>query len=496
MDFLDPKKKRTQKIRLFAGYGLMAALITIGTVFLWFFSFGFNFDPKTNSVVQNGLVFVDSHPESARVFVNGADKGETDTRMVLPAGDYDLELRRDGYRTWKHKISLEGGLIERLVYPFMFPEKLVSEDAELFSATPSLASQSPDRKWLIVQQSPTINNFTVMDLSVDNIEPKPLIVPEAVLTKAGAKHELSPAEWSTDNKHLVVKHVFDTGVEFILLDREAPEKAVNLNKYFARNISDLALRDKKFNRYYLHDSATGDLVFANLESKEITPVASQVTTFQPHGADIVMFVSSTGQTKDSVSVKIKDGDNLYVLRELPKSSKYLIDLAQFSGKWYIAAGSADDQRVYVYIDPFDDLKRKDGRKATATALLRLNSRIEYLSFSANARFIAAQGGSNFAVYDAENKRQFRYDTKLPLEKNQEATWMDGHRITLISEGKLVILDFDGANKQTLIGVSSNKFLPFFDRDYNNLFTVSPSTTVKNKPALVHTKMRYEPENTN
>lgn len=496
MDFLDPKKKRNQQVKLFVGYALMATLLTVATIFLWFFSFGFNFDPKTNSVIQNGLIFIDSHPESATVLVNGQDKGQTDARMVLPAGNYDLELRREGYRSWKHGVALEGSTIERLIYPFLFPTKLVSDDAETFSAVPTLASQSPDRKWLIVHQSDVLSNFTVTDLSKEKIKATVLSIPESVLNKTGVNHLLTPVEWSTDNKHLVIKHEYDGGSEFVLIDRESADKAVNLNKHFGIKFSDMSLRDKKFDRYYLHDKDTGDLVDANLDDKKTTQIASKVLSFQPHGDDIILYATDLGKSKDNVTVIIKDGNKSYTLRELPKSQKYLLDLARFNGKWYIAAGSSEDQRVYIYVDPFNDLKRNDGYKAAPNVLLRLNQPLEYLSFSANARFIAVQGGSSFAVYDSENKRQFRYDTNISIEKGQEATWIDGHRLNLISDKKLVIFDFDGTNIQTLLGVSSNNFAPFFDRDYNNLFTVSPSVSNKEKTALVHTNMKYEPNKTN
>ena len=139
MDFLDPKKKRSHTIRLYVGYALMAVALLIGTILLWYFSFGFNIDPKTKTVIQNGLLFLDAHPESAKVVINGKDKGTTDTRLVMPAGSYSIELQRQGYRNWKHDATIEGGVIERFIYPFLFPEKLVSKDAQLFANTHTLA---------------------------------------------------------------------------------------------------------------------------------------------------------------------------------------------------------------------------------------------------------------------------------------------------------------------------------------------------------------------
>ncbi len=66
MDFLDPRKKRAYKIRLYIGYFLMAVALSIGTLILLFEAYGYDVNHKTGEVIQNGLVFVDSRPECRR----------------------------------------------------------------------------------------------------------------------------------------------------------------------------------------------------------------------------------------------------------------------------------------------------------------------------------------------------------------------------------------------------------------------------------------------
>src|SRR5687768_8210108 len=140
MDFLDPKKKRAHRIRLYIGYSLMAIVLLISTLILVFEANGYDVDRKTGDVIQNGLVFVDAHPAQAKVILNGVEKGQTDMRLVLPTGQYDLELQRNGYRSWKRRFNLEGSTIERLVYPFLFPTKLEPADIQLYASQPGLAT--------------------------------------------------------------------------------------------------------------------------------------------------------------------------------------------------------------------------------------------------------------------------------------------------------------------------------------------------------------------
>src|SRR5438309_1696001 len=100
MDFLDPKKRRAHRIRLMVGYVLVAVALAMGTLVLVLLSYGYDLDRKTGTIIQNGLVFVSARPGAAEIYVDGKlQPSRTDTRLVLPAGQYTLQLKRDGYRS-------------------------------------------------------------------------------------------------------------------------------------------------------------------------------------------------------------------------------------------------------------------------------------------------------------------------------------------------------------------------------------------------------------
>ena len=101
MDFLDPKKRRSYHIRLITGYFLVAIVITLGTIIVIYGANGYGINRKTGQIVQNGLVFVDSKPANAEVFLNNVDQHtSTSARLVLPAGNYNMSLKKAGYRDW------------------------------------------------------------------------------------------------------------------------------------------------------------------------------------------------------------------------------------------------------------------------------------------------------------------------------------------------------------------------------------------------------------
>lgn len=487
MDFLDPKKKKAHRIRLYLGYFLMAIALSIGTLILLYEVSGYDYDRKTGTVIQNGLVFVDSHPEQSQIYVNGKAEGETDTRLTLPSGQYEFEMRRNGYRTWKRSFNLEGSSVERLNYAFMFPDKLESTDAQLYASAPKFSTQSPDRRWLLVQKPGSLADFDMIDLNSDNDTVTGLTVPQNLLAAAAGEHSLEEEEWSTDNRHVLLKHTYQGGFEYIMLDREQPSQSINITKTLNIPITEVAMRDKKFDQLHILDGNGGILRFANTKTKEMTILARRVLAFKSYGDDVILYVTEEGAPADKSFVNVRKGENIYKLRELPKAKLNLVDLTRFDDRWYMAVATDADNKTYIYEEPFEDITRQNPRIPAPVAVLRLQ-KLEHLSISANTRFTGVQGGSEFATYDAEHNRTYRYDTGLKLAPAQKAYWMDGHRYVIESEKQTVVFDYDGINLQKLTNAVPG-LRTYFDRDYDNIYNIGTSTTVKDKPALLKTPVR-------
>ncbi len=490
MDFLDPKKKRAHRIQLFIGYGLMAIALGFSTWLVVNTTSGFWVDRDTGTIIQNGLVFVDAHPEPATITLNGQNKGTTNARFTIPAGTYTLGLSRPGYRSWKHALTLAGGHVERYAYPFLFPEKLVTKDADLFTATPGFATASPDRRWYVSEQANSLTNFEQVDLISSANTVSALVIPEGVFTAAAGDHHMQLVEWSTDNRHLLVKHSYGENLnEFVMLDREQPASSVNITKLFpTQNFSQLALRDKRFDQIYAL-MADGTLQSFDTKSKQLTTIASHVLAFKAYGADRLLYITSEDATPGLVTAKLRDNNITYTLRTLTANTTYLLDLASYNGSQYIVVGAAAEGKVYDYKNPINDLKQTPRKVPTPVAILKV-SQPTMVSFSATAQFVVVQASSNFAVYDAEMDRYYRYDIKKPIDNAQSATWMDGHRIVALSQGKVVAFDYDGANIQTLSAANVG-YIPMFDRDYTAMYTIAPSVDVKDHVALTRTELKVK-----
>jgi hypothetical protein len=485
MDFLDPRKRRAHSIRLMTGYVLVAIAIGLGGWLLLNAARGYGVDPKTGTVVQNSLLFVSSTPGSADIYIDGnLQSSKTSARLILPAGNYNLTIKKDGYRDWQREINLSESSVARYVYPFLYPTTPKTTAIKTYDKQPPLITQSPDRRWLLVQRPVSASGGVVFDeYDTRDLQkaPEVLTVPSSLLsTTTGIK--LKEVEWSTDNKNVILSSSYSGGIEFVVFDRDAPANSFNINSLFNITPTQVALRDKKISRFYVYSSKTAKLQTADTSSKQVEPLLDNVLAFKPSGPNLVSYVTKQGTLKDQVLARIWDGKNSYTLHTFKAGKTYLIDEAQFQGHWYYVAGSNTDERVNIYKDPLDSLKNPNTARAVPLLSLNILGAVK-VSFSNNTRFIAAQNGQKLSVYDLEEKDNYRYAVDAPLAGNLH--WMDGHRLIGLSKNKFFAMDYDAANQQQLTA-SNYSDGGFFDTDYEQLLT---TTTEKQGVVLSSIDMR-------
>lgn len=471
MDFLDPKKQRRHTVLLYAGYALIGVAILISTLVLVYQANGFGVNAK-GQVVQNGLLFFSSQPNPSDIYLNGKknDK-QTNTRISLPAARYSLVLKRDGYRDWKRTISVQGGDVQHFDYPFLFPVTLNTKSQANYNTLPGMSSQSRDRRWLLVQQTPTVAQFDVYDLKNDTVPVTTLQIPTSLVKVTGANQVWKAVQWADDNVHLLLKHTSDTSTEYVLLNREDPTKTLNLTQLLGGNPPDLALIDNKYDQYHLFDPATGVLSTASINKPTPVAILDKVLAYKSYGTKTVLYVTSQDAAEGKALVKILVGEQTYPIRSVAANTSYVLDMAGYRGNDYIVFAAASENMVYIYQDPIGQLKKDSVSLPTAIRAIRVVNPTR-VSFSPTAQYVAAESGKNFGVYDIYLKRAYLYTMPYELDAPQEyATWMDGNRLTYVTTGKLLVFDFDHRNQQLLMSATAGA-APYFNPDYHYVYSVT------------------------
>lgn len=486
MDFLDPRRKKAHRRRLMIGYALMSIVIALGTITVLYITYGFDIDRKTGTLIQNGIVFVDSKPQGARIFLNEIEqRSRTSTRMVLPAGWYTVRLQADGYRHWERTFDLDGRQIQRLVYPYLLPNEFDTSDVAQYDVFPKVVTQSPDRRWVLVQRPGSTYQFDVFDLSDPQKAPTLLAIPAAVLTEPTADATLSFVEWSNDNRHVMFRRTYGTVTEFLMIDRERPEESLNLNAAFAIAPQKVTLKNKRHDQFYYQESVPGIIRIANTDNKTISaPLLEEVIDYKTYGDDIILYATQKDVETGKTDFRILEGDKTYTLKTVHEADRYVMDMSKYDDDWYYAVGSATENMVFVYENPLPALKKQTRTPLLVTAIVRIDNP-RFVSFSANTQFIGVQSGNTILTLDLEDSRQYRINLDMTIPLTQQIKWMDGHRYLFSVEDQSYIVDFDGSNLQTLV---TSRVLPgpFFDRDYDNVFTFEESKSVSGKKALTMT----------
>jgi len=475
MDFLDPEKKRARGIKLAVGYVLVAILIGLATLVMLYQAYGYSID-KHGQLIQNGLVFVSSNPNPADIYLNGQlTKSKTNTRLLLPAGQYTLEIKRTGYRNWQRAVGVEGGSVERFDYPFLFPTSLQTTAVKpAYPTQPGLVTQSPDRRWLLVEQTATSSSFDMFDLNNRKLPSTVVSIPTTLFGSAAPTQKWQLAEWSTDNRHVLLKRLYAGGSEYIMVDTQTPASSLSLTSTLDLAPTDeLTLLNKQFDQFYVYNAPAATLGTESLTSPTISPVLNHVLAYKTFGTNVILYATDTGAPAQKVVVRLQQGSKNVLVRSVTAGAPYLLNLTQFNGVWYVAAGASVEDKVFVYKDPIAALAANPDQPLVPLQILKV-TQPNYLEFSANARFIAVENGPSFSVYDILTDKAYAYQLTVPIGAGAHATWMDGNRLIFASGDKVMALDYDDANQQTLSPAQTNQ-LVFFDRDYKYLYAESPAT---------------------
>lgn len=502
MDFLDPKKERRSRRRLLIGYCLVSLAIGIATLVLLYWAYGYSIDSR-GKVTQNGLVFVSSQPNGSAIYLNGQRyKANTNTRVVIPAGTYTLQITQTGYRDWQRQIVVNGGDVQHFDYPFLFPAQLKTSSLADLSADPTIATQSPDKRWLLLGDASTPGAFMEYDLrNPKQPIPTTIKLPDGSFTPGNGPQTWTLVEWASDNRHVLLQHTFTSGQatdhEYILVDRDTPTDSVNLTSALKLAPSDtLNLYNNRVDQFYVYSQDDHTLRRVNVSDGSTVSQLEHVLAFKPYGSDMLLYItdqSPTGKTLNGqVSAVLQDGQQTVTLRSLPAGAPgYDLNLAQYNGDWYVAVAASNDSAAYIYKNPQSEVLTVGQADLAPWRRLPIAG-VSFLSFSNNTQFLLAENGQEFVVYDLENVVQYHYRAKEPIDQPQtHAVWMDGDRLLYISGGKLLVFDYDYRNRQVL-QPANPAYLPFFSGDYSYVYNLRAGNGSDVKPALLSTPLTTKP----
>lgn len=452
--------KRQKLILRFVAYGVISLLTVITTIALLYVALGYRLG-KSGEVVRSGMLLVDSKPESAKVTINGEEKdSSTPSRFVLPAGAYDLNLQREGYRPWNKTVDLGVSAVREVYYPRLLPLELTPRSLIKVTA-PDVISQSRDRK-LIFTYSTEMENPSLITLNGSKApETQPLALPTSIPRENSLLGSLEPIEWSDDNRHVLVLQTLSAGKKRLLsIDVGRPERSIDITALFKNKIPTdphfvpgttdefFAIQADQLNRYELSGS-------------KITPLLKQVKSYAIYNKNTVSFARISNDKKVLEYGVLSDDGAVVVARGSVQTKDPLTSYDEFDDYTYLTIGSSSDARATIYRDP---LKKPILAKQLPYAYIKLPA-IESLELSENNQFLLARSGQKVVVYNFDEALQYTYT--LPKDTTT-VEWLDGWHLQLkTEENKTYLAEYDGQNLSELVDVSLGNAL--FSNDQKFLY---------------------------
>lgn len=490
MEFLDPEEKKAKTKQLFIAYFLAVIAVVSTTIVLSFVLQGFDLLSR-QAESKNGLLFVNSQPVSANIFIDDKPSKRTESRFVLPEGSYNLKLSEPGYRDWQKQVQVVGGQVRYEVYPWLFPTNIITTNISSFAEAPAIYTQSIDKKWLIIapnRQQAVLNKYDLNDLTLPptilTLQPN-IITPEEI-----ASAQLTEIEWASSNKQVLFKKTLASGItKYLLIDIERPEQSLDLSALFGLNDKTIvSMRDKKSDKFYILDKTTGILKSATI-SGGIEPkvYADNVIDYKSYGNDIIMYTTNSGAKEGFLSVRVVKNNEAFLLESIKLSQTVFLDISTYENEFYYAIGSEANDSIDIYLNPLNQTPNIVDNGTIQPQLKLLINNLQKLTFSPNSRFIAGQSAQDFVVYDAELTKTYQFKAPLTLASNNLYDWMDGHRfMNNNNDGLLNIYEFDGQNNQ-IITPNLSQFKVYFDKDYKYMLNIVKSPD--NKFTLQQSSLR-------
>lgn len=461
MHRVDQKKRRAATLRIVA-YAITLTLSVITTIVLLYVALGYRIDRTSGQVVRSGLLLVNNQPEAAGIYIDDVLRDNaTPGRFVLSAGEYSLRLERAGYRTWAKQIEIAASGVRKVDYPMLIPNELKPVQLAALPA-PYLTSQSRDRKVLLLHTEGA-QALTLVRLNDEKFEQSSVALSSAVAREGGAVGTFSVIEWARDNKHVLLRQTLPSGTQNLLsLDTTKPAELVNISALYGADVPhDVHYVGDDTNLLYgLHN---GIVSRYDLRTSKTEALLQNVRSYRPYGGTMLLFDRQASGKQAEVG--IWDDTRIRIVHKvdegLPAS---LFAYARFDEHYYFVTASPEDKEVIIYRDPLDTPK-----KVTFTPFITLKfAQPQKIDFSDSAQFLLVQNGKNFITYDFDDFRQYTAAIDFELAANSAFEWIDAaHLGTVRSDGRGVILDYDGSNRQGLALTAAPQL--YFSNNYRFLW---------------------------
>lgn len=434
-------------------YGIMILAVIVLTISLLFLMLGYRFNRDNGTIEQGGLVQFISHPTGAKVTVGTAQlANSTRSKITLYPGDYLVKMERPGYDLWQKNITVRAGTVLWLDSARLVPTNRSTTSVKPLPAlADTLVRVSGSRMALLADATkPVIELAPLTD--ANEVTTKQVAIPSNVIAtgKKGSKHHYSFVEWSRNDQHLILEHVYGKEREFLLVNTDSPEKTIVVQAvskaqpvevtFDPRSATDAVAR---------YSDGTVRLISSNKVSE---PILSNIASMTMAKGTTILYSTLP------VDGTVKTG-YLTLGKSKPKElasylTKSRVELAL--GDYYYDDYLATTVGETATIEKLPELPNSDSDamlKKAIIAQFKLEDVPLEISVRNKGRLLAFAGKTQMVTYDIElgTKAQAVIQGDGTLKTAPE--WLDNQHFWSDANGNLHQYEYDGTNQADIVKVA-------------------------------------------
>lgn len=113
-----------QRLRVFIFY-ISVVVFFVALPWILLYSFGYKLDIRNMKLAKTGLIYIDSTPQGAKVYLDGRDLKRVTPLGIdeLLPGNYNIYLELEGHYPWRHTVSVKPGETAYLDTIIFFPKQ-------------------------------------------------------------------------------------------------------------------------------------------------------------------------------------------------------------------------------------------------------------------------------------------------------------------------------------------------------------------------------------
>lgn len=193
-------------------------MVLVGAFWIIRFAQGYRPDFSTKSLRPSGILVATSVPDGAQLYIDGRLKSATNTTINLSPGEYEVEIKKEGYTSWKKTLTIKKELVAQ-TDAYLFPTFPNLQSLTFTGAqTPLLSPDGQKVVFAVSQGSVDKNGLWILDLG-----DRPLGLPRdprkiVASAPGGRDFSLAKLEWSPDSKQILTTLTMGTSEENFLLE--------------------------------------------------------------------------------------------------------------------------------------------------------------------------------------------------------------------------------------------------------------------------------------